>query len=133
MYLGIDREDSFDPVILPEIDYGRIAGAHQAAVRGAVQRVLDSAFRGSPTSVVDHCRAALTVLLSRWLVQNGHDECVLGPPAAAGPGAAAATRFFCLRSTSLNSLRSPSFHWERVRSTLSIGIVLWRSGTTVNP
>jgi hypothetical protein len=64
--------------ILPEIDYGQIAGVHQAAVRGAVQRVLDSAFRESPTSVVDHCRAALTVLLSRWLVQNGHDERTLG-------------------------------------------------------
>lgn len=64
--------------ILPEIDYGQIAVAHQAAVRSAVQRVLDSAFRESPTSVVDHCRAALTVLLSRWLVQNGDEERTLG-------------------------------------------------------
>lgn len=64
--------------ILPEIDYAQIDSPHQAAVRDAIQRVLDSAFRESPTSVVDHCRAALTVLLSRWLVQNGADKTVLG-------------------------------------------------------
>jgi hypothetical protein len=64
--------------ILPEIDYARIADVHQPAVHEVIQGVLDSAFRESPTSVVDHCRAALTVLLSRWLVQNGHDDSVLG-------------------------------------------------------
>lgn len=35
---------------------------------------MNSAFRESGISVVDHCRAALTVLLSRWLVQSGHEQ-----------------------------------------------------------
>lgn len=63
--------------ILPEVDYTRIDEPSRPAVGEALQRVLDSAFRESAISVVDHCRAALTVLLSRWLLQNGYDESVL--------------------------------------------------------
>ena len=40
--------------------------------------MLNSAYRESATSVIDHCRAALSVLLSRWLVQRGHDVGALG-------------------------------------------------------
>ncbi len=60
--------------ILPAIDYAKIDEPFRPAVREAVERVLNSAFRESGISVVDHCRAALTVLLSRWLVQSGHED-----------------------------------------------------------
>lgn len=40
----------------------------------AIERVLNSAFRETPTSVVGHCRSALTVLLSRWLIQSGREK-----------------------------------------------------------
>ncbi|HNF63594.1 MAG TPA: hypothetical protein PKZ20_17815, partial [Rhodocyclaceae bacterium] len=35
---------------------------------------MNSAFREAPISVVDHCRAALTVLLSRWLVHSRQED-----------------------------------------------------------
>lgn len=60
--------------ILPAVDYAKIEEPFRPAVREAVERVLNSAFRESGLSVVDHCRAALTVLLSRWLVQSGHED-----------------------------------------------------------
>lgn len=60
--------------ILPAIDYTKIDEPFRPAVREAIERVLNSAFRESGISVVDHCRAALTVLLSRWLVQSGHED-----------------------------------------------------------
>jgi hypothetical protein len=60
--------------ILPAIDYAKIDEPFRPAAREAIERVLNSAFRESATSVVDHCRAALTVLLSRWLVQEGHED-----------------------------------------------------------
>jgi hypothetical protein len=60
--------------IIPAVDYGQIAPEHRPAIAEAIDRVLNSAFRETPISVVDHCRAALTVLLARWLVQGGHEE-----------------------------------------------------------
>lgn len=60
--------------IIPAVDYRQIAPEHHAAIAEAVERVMNSAFRETPTSVVDHCRAALTVLLSRWLVQSGRES-----------------------------------------------------------
>jgi len=64
--------------IIPAVNYDQIAPEHRSAVAEAVERVMNSAFRETPTSVVDHCRAALTVLLSRWLVQSGNEgEAVL--------------------------------------------------------
>lgn len=60
--------------ILPAVDYAKIEEPFRPAVREAVERVLNSAFRESGVSVIDHCRAALTVLLSRWLVQIGHED-----------------------------------------------------------
>ncbi len=59
--------------IIPAVDYGQVAPEHRPAVEDAIERVMDSAFREATTSVVDHCRAALTVLLSRWLVQTGRE------------------------------------------------------------
>lgn len=65
--------------IIPAVDYGQVAPEHRPAVGEAIERVLNSAFRETPTSVVDHCRAALTISLSRWLVQSGHEsDTVLG-------------------------------------------------------
>lgn len=60
--------------ILPAVDYGKLDEPFRPAVSEAIERVLNSAFRESSISVVDHCRAALTVLLSRWLVQSGHEH-----------------------------------------------------------
>lgn len=45
--------------ILPSVDYAKIDEPFRPAVRDAVERVLNSAFRESDVSVVDHCRAAL--------------------------------------------------------------------------
>lgn len=59
--------------IIPNVDYRRVAEPHHQAIANSIERVLDSAFRESPVSVVDQCRAALTVLLSRWLVQDGKE------------------------------------------------------------
>ena len=60
--------------IIPAVDYGQIADDHRPAVAEAVERVISSAFRETPVSVIDHCRAALTVLLARWLVQSGKEK-----------------------------------------------------------
>lgn len=60
--------------IIPAVDYEKVATEHRPAVGEAIERVLNSAFRETPTSVVDNCRAALTILLSRWLVQCRHES-----------------------------------------------------------
>lgn len=60
--------------IIPAVNYAQVATEHRAAVADAIERVMNSAFREAPTSVVDHCRAALTVLLSRWLVQTRRED-----------------------------------------------------------
>lgn len=60
--------------ILPAVDYTKIDEPFRPAVREAIERVMNSAFRESGISVVDHCRAALTVLLSRWIAQSGHED-----------------------------------------------------------
>jgi hypothetical protein len=63
--------------IVPEIDIGKVQGDQQVSVTQALSRVLESAFRETPISVVDHCRNAATVIVSRWLVQNGAPAAVL--------------------------------------------------------
>ncbi len=63
--------------ILPELDVSKVESEFKPAVEQALQRVIDSAFRETPISVIDHCRNALTVMLSRWLVQEGHDRSIL--------------------------------------------------------
>lgn len=63
--------------IIPEIDSLKIDEKNRQSVRQAIERVLDSAFRETPISVVDHCRNAAQVILSRWMLQAGADQTVL--------------------------------------------------------
>lgn len=63
--------------ILPELDATQVADEFVGDVNRALEKVLDAAFRESPDSVVDRCRNALTVVMSRWLAQRGHPESVL--------------------------------------------------------
>ena len=63
--------------ILPEIDMSKVAEQHQTPVKQAFDRALESAFRETPISVVDHCKNAIAVILARWLVQQGHDSAIL--------------------------------------------------------
>jgi hypothetical protein len=64
--------------IIPEIDSSRLDGIDRQPVERALERVVDSAFRETPISIVDHCRNAATVVLSRWLVKEGASEDILG-------------------------------------------------------
>ncbi len=65
--------------MVPEIDLSKIDPEFKTAVTQAMDRVLDSAFRETPISVIDHCRNAMTVLISRWLVQHEkHDRTIMG-------------------------------------------------------
>jgi hypothetical protein len=64
--------------ILPDVDTAKIPQEFQKPTLQALERVLNSAFRETPISVIDHCRNAMTVLLSRWLVTQGHDRSILG-------------------------------------------------------
>lgn len=63
--------------ILPELAEFEVAAEFREDAKRVMQSVLDAAFRESPESVVDRCRNALTVLMSRWLTQQGHDPKVL--------------------------------------------------------
>lgn len=63
--------------ILPELDDDKVNVEDHQPVQRALERVVDSAFRESPISVVDQCRNAATVILSRWLVQQGAGENIL--------------------------------------------------------
>ncbi len=63
--------------ILPEIDMTKVSLEHQTPVRQAFDRAVDSAFRETPISVVDHCKNAIAVILARWLVQQGHESSLL--------------------------------------------------------
>jgi hypothetical protein len=61
--------------ILP--DFKIPPGESKKPAEQALERVLNSAFRETPISVIDHCRNAMTVLLSHWLVDQGHDPSIL--------------------------------------------------------
>jgi hypothetical protein len=63
--------------ILPEIDMTKVSTEHQNPVKEAFDRALDSAFRETSISVIDHCKNAIAVIVARWLVQQGHDKSVL--------------------------------------------------------
>jgi hypothetical protein len=63
--------------ILPDIDTSKIPEEFQKPAAQALERVLNSAFRETPISVIDHCRNAMTVTLSRWMVAQGHDRSIL--------------------------------------------------------
>jgi hypothetical protein len=63
--------------VLPAIDLVKIPEEHRQPLTQAIDRALDAAFRETPISVIDHCRNAMAVLLSRWLVTEGHDRAIL--------------------------------------------------------
>jgi hypothetical protein len=63
--------------ILPDLDTAKIPQEFQKPAEQALERVLNSAFRETPISVIDHCRSGMTVLLSQWLVAEGHDRSIL--------------------------------------------------------
>jgi hypothetical protein len=63
--------------IVPMLDSSKIDHEFQQSISQAIDRVLDSAFKESPISVIDHCRNAIAVVLSRWLVQKGCDRSIL--------------------------------------------------------
>jgi hypothetical protein len=56
--------------VLPALDTSRIAPESLQAVESALARVLDAAYRELPTSVVDQCRNAATVIAARWMWQQ---------------------------------------------------------------
>ena len=64
--------------ILPDLRGDEIPAQHRASVLRAIDRVLDAAFRESTISVIDQCRNAAAVLLSRWMASKGADDSVLG-------------------------------------------------------
>lgn len=63
--------------IIPELEEAQVADEFRSEVKRVLEKVLDSAYRETPDSVVNYCRNALTVIMSRWLVQRGHDRKVL--------------------------------------------------------
>lgn len=63
--------------ILPKLDTAKVPLDLQKGADQAFERVLNSAFRESPISVIDHCRNAMTVFLSAWLVGQKHDRSIL--------------------------------------------------------
>ncbi len=60
--------------MLPALDAKKVSESYREKIIQAIERVCDSAFRESPVSVIDQCRAALTVLLSRWLAQKSNGD-----------------------------------------------------------
>lgn len=64
--------------ILPTLDVEKVEERFRLGVQQALARVLDSAFKESPGSVVDNCRDAMQVILSSWLAQNGSADTVIG-------------------------------------------------------
>ncbi|WP_286506184.1 hypothetical protein [Variovorax davisae] len=63
--------------VLPDIDDAMVPRQSLGAVRDAMDRASDSAYREIPTSVIDQCRNAANVVLSHWLVANGAADSVL--------------------------------------------------------
>lgn len=61
--------------ILPQLDLGKVEQRFRGDVERSMRKALDSAFKESPTSVVDQCRDAATVMASRWIAQQtGNDD-----------------------------------------------------------
>lgn len=55
--------------VLPELDNSRIDPSNFLTVKSAYDRALDAAYRELPTSVVDQCRNAAVIFISRWMQQ----------------------------------------------------------------
>jgi len=53
--------------VLPELDKSRINPASFESIKSAYDRALNAAYREMPTSVVDQCRNAAVVFVSRWM------------------------------------------------------------------
>jgi hypothetical protein len=53
--------------VLPDIDYSRIHPDNVRSVKSAIERVSHAAYRELPSSVVDHCRNAAVMVISRWM------------------------------------------------------------------
>jgi hypothetical protein len=60
-------ESAFD--ILPSLDTSKMTPHSVPLIKKALERVLDAAYKELPTSVVDQCRNAATVVVSHWLQQ----------------------------------------------------------------
>lgn len=56
--------------VLPELDPTKINPSNFASIKSAYDRALDAAYRELPTSVVDQCRNAAVVFISRWMQQH---------------------------------------------------------------
>lgn len=56
--------------ILPDLDATKINPDSLPLLLSALERVLNAAYRELPTSVVDQCRNAATVIVSRWMHQE---------------------------------------------------------------
>jgi hypothetical protein len=65
--------------IIPELNSAVVAERFRISVVQALHRAVEAAFRETPISVIDQCRNAVTVVLSRWLVQEGADEATTLP------------------------------------------------------
>jgi hypothetical protein len=53
--------------VIPQLDTARIARDGALGVQIALDRVVNSAYRELPQSVVDHCRNAAVMAVSRWM------------------------------------------------------------------
>lgn len=53
--------------VLPELDISRIDPLSFGSIQSAYDRALNAAYRELPTSVVDQCRNAAVVFVSRWM------------------------------------------------------------------
>ncbi|CAJ3384878.1 Uncharacterised protein [Burkholderia pseudomallei] len=60
--------------VLPPLETDAIPEGGRKAVTEAYERVMNVAYRDSPTSVVDQCRNLAAVLGGRWLFQNTGNE-----------------------------------------------------------
>jgi hypothetical protein len=60
--------------ILPAIETSKIHPSNWSSVESAIARVLNAAYRELPTSVVDQCRNAATVMISRWMQQQTNSD-----------------------------------------------------------
>ena len=63
--------------LLPEIDEAQVPQEYRADVAKVIDATLDAAFRAPAASVIDHCRDALQVILSRWLAKKNNTVNVL--------------------------------------------------------
>lgn len=63
--------------LLPEIDESKVPQEYQADVAKVMDAAVNAAFRAPAASVIDHCRDALQVILSRWLTAKRGDDASL--------------------------------------------------------